>query len=306
MSGLAAAIVAGAAAASVALIAQVFYGLDVGRDAAYQWLISVHDLFGGGLEATAPLPAWYIPPLQFVRGVFPWMYAPLAGQYLMLAVIAAAWLLRARRREGAQGNGLVMLALALIAAALLLSFSRQAWIGAGVGLLVLGLRWRAVQAALALGLLAVAMFLIDVPGRDVTFGEYLLLSGDSSTTSTSQRLSLWADGLRRVVEVPLTGIGPGSYSTLLNDPAHPVFYAHSMLLDFIVEVGILGAGCAVWLVGSALQRAWSRRLELPFALLTAFVVANLFDDVLYFPRNGILLAVAFALIAAPFSDAEQT
>jgi hypothetical protein len=53
----------------------------------------------------------------------------------------------------------------------------------------------------------------------------------------------------------------------------------------------------------AMRSALRRRAMLGFAMLAAYVVANLFDDVLYFPRNGILLAAAFALAAA--ADAQS-
>jgi O-antigen ligase len=76
------------------------------------------------------------------------------------------------------------------------------------------------------------------------------------------------------------------------------FYAHNFFLDAAVELGILGALALIALFVGGLQAAYRRRAVLAFALLAAYVVAGLFDDILYTPRNGLVVAVAFGLIAA--------
>jgi hypothetical protein len=59
----------------------------------------------------------------------------------------------------------------------------------------------------------------------------------------------------------------------------------------------LGGLAFIALLALALRSAFVRSASLAFGMLTAYVVANLFDDVLFTPRNGLMLAVAFALIA---------
>ena len=96
----------------------------------------------------------------------------------------------------------------------------------------------------------------------------------------------------------LLGVGPGLYGTLNPDPANPVYYAHNVWLDETVELGVAGGLALIAVFLLAMRSAFRRKATLGFSLLAAFIVANLFDDVLYFPRNGILLAAAFAVAAA--------
>jgi O-antigen ligase len=213
---------------------------------------------------------------------------------MMMGLVATVWL------RGTRARGVwITVALVLCAAALLATFSRQAWIGALAGLLVLGAR-RGRRGVLALlGLLALLLLAVPVPGHDATFAAYLASSADSSTTSTGTRLGLFHQALQFIGQRPLLGIGPGQYSSLNPDPgAHPIFYAHDVVLDVAVEFGVLGAAALLALFGTAIARAWQRQADLAAALLVAYLVAGLFDDVLYFPRNGFVLAAAFGLSAA--------
>ncbi len=94
-------------------------------------------------------------------------------------------------------------------------------------------------------------------------------------------------------------MGPGLFGTLTNEPNNHAAYAHNVFLDAAVELGIAGALALIAVLLIGLKAAIRRRQDLVVALLTAFLAASMFDDVLYFPRNGLLLAVAFALLAVP-------
>jgi O-antigen ligase len=288
------ALAAGATLAAVALLGQFVYGMVAGRDAVTMWLANMYALFGGQRSGATQTPNWWIPSLSLTRAIFPFMAAPSAGVAMMMGLLATVWL-RGTRARGAWTT----VALVLIAAALLATFSRQAWIGALAGLLVLGAR-RGRRGVLALlGLLAVLLLVVPVPGHDATFASYLASSADTSTTSTGTRLGLWHQAVDFIGARPLLGIGPGQFSSLNPDPgAHPIFYAHNVVLDVAVELGVLGAAAFVALFGAAIAGAWQRRADLAAALLVAYLVAGLFDDVLYFPRNGFVLAAAFGLSAA--------
>jgi O-antigen ligase len=287
------ALVAGAALAAIALLAQFMYGMAAGRDAVTTWLASMYPLFGGQRSGATQTPNWWIPSLSLTRAIFPFMAAPSAGVAMMTGLLAAVWL------RGARVRGLwIRVALVLTAVALLATFSRQAWIGVLAGLLVLGAR-RGRRGVLALlGLLALLLLVVPVPGHDASFAGYLASSADTSTTSTGTRLGLLQQAVQFVGQRPLLGIGPGQYSSLNPDPgAHPIFYAHNVVLDVAVELGVLGAVAFLALFGTAIVAAWRRQADLAAALLVAYLVAGLFDDVLYFPRNGFVLAAAFGLSA---------
>jgi O-antigen ligase len=285
------ALAAGAALAAVALLGQFLYGMVAGRDAVTLWLADMYAMFGGRRSDATQTPNWWIPSLSMTRAIFPFMAAPSAGVAMMMGLLATVWL------RGARVRGVwITVALVLITAALLATFSRQAWIGALAGLLVLGARRGRRGVLVLLGLLAVVLLFVGVPGHDATFASYLASSADTSTTSTGTRLGLWQQALQFIGARPLSGIGPGQYASLNPDPgAHPIFYAHNVVLDVAVELGVLGAAAFVALFGTAITGAWQRRADLAAAMLVAYLVAGLFDDVLYFPRNGFVLAAAFGL-----------
>jgi O-antigen ligase/GT2 family glycosyltransferase len=289
------ALVAGLTLAAIALIAQFVHGVVAGREEATRWLADVFPAFGGQRSAANQSSNWWIPRLALMRGVFPFMAAPSAGLAMAFGVLGAVWLRRDRRRAGAPA-GLVTLALVLCTVALAFTFSRQAWFAVLVGLLVLS-RGRARAAVVApLALLLVLLAAVNVPGRGITFGSYLLSSADTGTESTGTRLGLWEAALDHIADRPLLGIGPGRYGELNPFPeTAPIYYAHNVVLDMAVEAGIVAAAALVVLFLVAIAGAWRRGAELSAALLAAYLVAGMVDDVLYFPRNGFLLATAFAL-----------
>jgi O-antigen ligase len=285
---IAKALAAGAALAAIALLSQFVYGMVAGRLAVTTWLAERYALFGGQRSGATQTPNWWIPSLSLTRAIFPYMAAPSAGVAMMMGLLCAVWL-RGR-------TAWATLAVALIGAALLVTFSRQAWIGALAGLFVLGARGGRRGVLVLLGLLVMVVLFVPVPGHDATFASYLATSADTSTTSTGTRLGLWHDAIGFIGQRPLLGIGPGQYAALNPDPgAHPIYYAHDVVLDVAVELGLLGAVAFVALFAAGIGAAWRRQADLGAALLVAYLAAGLFDDVLYFPRNGYMLAAAFAL-----------
>jgi hypothetical protein len=292
------AIVLGAAIAGLAVTIQVIYGLSAGRGSVTDWLNSVYPLFGGTRAAGYTTRNWYVSDAGMVRGIFPFMAAPSAGQYLMLSFVAAVWLRRERRTAAPATRALDTAALLAIGVGLVATLSRQSWVGAVAGLLALSV-WRRGLPTVAgvAGALAVVS-LLPMPGRSETFGDYLATAGDTSTTSSGTRLGLWQQAIDLIPSHALRGVGPGLIGTLNPDPSKEIYYAHNVFLDSTVELGVAGGVALVALLVLGLRLAYRRAATLSFALLIAFAVAGMFDDVLYFPRNGLLVATAFALLAA--------
>jgi glycosyltransferase involved in cell wall biosynthesis/O-antigen ligase len=294
------AVVIGAAAASVGVIWQFLYGLATGRGTVTHWLNGHAALFGGqhAAEVTQTNANWFVPSLNVTRGIFPFMAAPSAGQYLMIGLLAAVWL---RRRYGPARRGGVRwqpIAFALIAAGLLFTFSRQAWLGAIVGVVLLGLDRRRIGFALVILCAGLAVALLPAPGGGgSTFGDYLLSSGDTTTTSSATRVGLWKQAVDLAGRGSPLGVGPGLVGTLNPDTTKNVFYAHNVMLDEVLELGFVGAFALAAVLLGGMRIAWRNRAPLAFAAIGAYVTAGMFDDVLYFPRNGFLLAVFFALAA---------
>lgn len=294
------ALVAGAFIAGVALIVQVLLGLAAGKDGTISWLNGVYATFGGERAANYQTRNWYISQLSLVRGIFPFMAAPSAGQYMMLGLIGAVWL-RRQPSERAEPRWIAVvesLAALVLAAALLLTFSRQAWLGAVAGLIALSARRRPISLLVVLASSFLVLSVVPVPGAHQSFGEYLLTASDTTTTSSGTRIGLWSQALNLIPSHAVVGVGPGLYGTLVATAANPIDYAHNVFLDAAVELGLVGAVALVLLCLGTIRSAWSRGAVVSVGMLVAWMTANLFDDVFYFPRNGFLLAAAFALATA--------
>jgi O-antigen ligase len=306
---VATAIVIGAAAAGLALTVQVLIQFGAGQHAVVNWLTGEFRLFAGQRAAGVAQEQrnWVVGSLNVVRGIFPFMAAPSAGQYEMLGLVAAVWLWRTRPPTlSPAARSALVAAGVLTAAGLLMTLSRQSWVGLLAGLAALGLRRDPLRPMVIVALLFVALAVLPVPGGHSTFGDYLLTASDTTNVSSATRLGLLTQAIHLIPGHAVIGVGPGMYGTLNPNPANPVYYAHNVWLDEAVELGIAGGVALAATFLLAMRSALRRRAMLGFALLAAYVVANLFDDVLYFPRNGILLAAAFALATAdPARPARQ-
>ena len=289
---VAVAFVAGATLAAVALIGQSLAQFVIGEGRVVEWLRSVQPWFKG---SGGPGLNWHANDVDLLRAIFPFMSPPFAGQYMAMALIAAAWLVYDRSIALTPARlHLSVVAVLLISVALLLTFSRQAWIGAGVGMLVLTMRARRAQVLAATIPFFLIILVAPVPGGDGTF--YDFVSQSASSKSGEDRVYLWNQALEIFQTHPALGVGPGQYSDLSPDPNRP-FYAHNLYLDMLVELGLGGAILFVLYGLTMLATAWRRRATLGLSMLATYAVANFFDDTFYSPRNGLALAVAVALIA---------
>lgn len=296
------AIVAAGALAAIAVLAQFIAQFVGGRQSVIDWMQNLYPQFGGAKAAAKNLQTsnWVLENPEVLRGVFPFMAPASAGQFLMLTLIAAVWSYRERLHQGRlPGAPAAQLAvIVLIGAGLLATFSRQAWLGAVVGLLALGLRRRPALTVGVVALAIVALAALPIPGGSGTFGQYLLTASDASSTSSAGRITLWGDAINLIPSHAVVGVGPGLFGTL-NPSGKGVFYAHNMFLDAAIELGVAGAVALLAVFGGGLMSALRRPGTPAFAMLTAYATANLFDDSLLLPRNGLLLATTFALLAAP-------
>ncbi len=158
----------------------------------------------------------------------------------------------------------------VLAAALLLTASRGAWlaVAAGAGLwLVLGSRWVAPRRWASVVLIAAPLV--------IGLGACLWLAAGGVASppaglgwivSRSDRLDLYRQSLWLIRDYPFTGVGLGGqfalalsrYVLLIQVPY--LTYSHNLYLEVWLQQGLLGAAAWVWLLAAFVLSAgsWSR------------------------------------------------
>ena len=285
-------------------------------------------------------PDWFIILGRFMRasGTFgqPNPFAGFLGLVLPVALSLALHdvgdILRPPRRLGALLRaGLFAGATVLIAAALLASWSRGAWLGAAAGVsVVIVMRSRRaaflsavvallVLTAVLLGSLSptqlprpVAARLQEVPAF-FGVGNPLEQEVNDDNFALIERLAHWVAAERMLAAAPLLGVGPGNYAAAY--PAYrlprweePLGHAHNIYLNVLAETGIVGFAAFVVLWSTVVVFVLRRRNAAQATFTSALAVGilgmlahlalhNLVDN-LFVQGIYILVALWVALLDA--------
>jgi O-antigen ligase len=228
--------------------------------------------------------------------------AALAGGGALLALLRGPWPGRTA------GTFLATLVLPLSAAALLISRTRNAWLGALVGLVVLAV----MRVPRALWALAAAVGIILVL-RPAPVMDRLTLTDASS----KDRYYMWQAGIDMIREKPVFGQGPGMILTVYPDyrwPEAPNAMAphlHDNALQIAAERGLPCLAWWVWWVAASMgdaYREWRRGsarawvAAVAFAFLAAFMAAGLFE---YNFGDSEIFMFALMLSALPYALRRQ-
>ena len=279
-----------------AAIAALFIGL-------HDWAANPAPLaaitrLGMQLQRLLPLPPFRSTPNANVTAS--------AAAPLLIAALSLFWMgFRARRWPAMLWGAATA---TLMGLALLLTFSRGAWMAVGAAGALCGLAWLTrgkwqwfLGSLLVVVLLSGGALLSSAPLRALLF----------ETASDSNRLALFAQGWLLVRDYPFTGFGLGNYAMvhsayalLLHVAVLP--HGHSLPLDLWMEQGLVGllAFGALWMaVAFVGLRTFFRRQGtplLPVGLLVMVVVSlhGLVDDPLYSSRTVLLLLLPPGLILA--------
>jgi putative inorganic carbon (HCO3(-)) transporter len=248
----------------------------------------------------------------------------LLGGYLLpilpLAVVALLrWRSPARRL-------FALTALVLGLAALVLTYSRGAWMGMVAALATLGLllvlrrtrRWpplwrRLFPLLLLLGSALVLVLLVSQVEPLRVRVESLLVGREDS--SNNFRLNVWAAALDMIQARPWLGIGPGNSAfnliyPLYQQPKFNALSSYSIPLELAVEAGIPGLLAGVGLFLEAMRtglRRWASQgpLVLPgLAAVATFVglgVQGLTDTIFFRPEVQLVALFCLATLAAAAS-----
>jgi O-antigen ligase len=215
----------------------------------------------------------------------------------------------------------------LLLAALIASFSRGGWVGAGIGLLAMTIalgrpiaRWAA--AGLAAGALLLALGgagLLPQPiarrVASITRSVSIFDPGSVQVTDENfavvERMAQLQAGWRMFVARPLVGVGPGNYNAAYSDFAVAPWYAsrghaHNYYLHMAAEAGAPGALAYLALLAglsyqslAALRRAngtFRRSVVVGCCgIIAATAGHNLFEN-LHVLSMGVQLAAVWGLI----------
>jgi O-antigen ligase len=284
-----------------------------GRQTA--WRVTDAWVLGGTLVALASLVQWVLGEnlitadgVSRVRAFYgsPNNLALYLGRLLPLVLVFTVW---SRRQPRKWFYGIAAIAMA---AALLLTFSRGAWlVGVPFSMLfVAGLRGRR-SLILAAGLLAVAALMVLLlmgPTR-------LALLLDPATDTTYFRLQLWRSSLAMIRDHPVLGVGLDNF--LYQYRTHYVLptaweefnlsHPHNLVLDSWLRLGLPGLAVFLWLMVSFFRSGWlayrhlresgERLLALGLLGGMVYTVAHgLIDNAFFLVDLAYVLALMLALV----------
>ncbi|HDR00122.1 MAG TPA: O-antigen ligase domain-containing protein, partial [candidate division WOR-3 bacterium] len=175
---------------------------------------------------------------------------PSAGMAVLLPVVPlAAW--HALHGEGRRSRGIVAgLVMVLALVSVLLSFSRGSWLAAAAAVLLsLPLLFRRIRPGWVLVAVGAAALFVAAGGSEVA-AELLRfrIEGTNSAHNISGRANNYLLALASAPRYLLFGVGPGQYPAVYAafpeaaaSWGTPLWFAHSLLLTLIPEIGLLGA-----------------------------------------------------------------
>jgi hypothetical protein len=288
-------------AASAVLLAGQFFLQFVARSRFLDILDLMSTWWAGAHATTVTVHDWYLPGPAIYRGIAPFMSPPSAGQYLMAGTVAALVL---RSRTIGSTRRLATICAVISGGGVALTVSRLSLLALVVACGVLYLRSHndVIRRVIVMSLVIVIALIVPIPGTQTNLASELGSTADTSSISTATRLGLLDQGIGLAGDNFFTlGIGPGLYQTVFgNGAASILIYAHNSFIDVAVEMGGAGAVAFTFLLASILLRVRRANGALGVALVLGPMVAALFDDVIYFPRNGILFAVLVAVAMHPW------
>lgn len=298
---------------------------------ALQGLLGIYQfLFGVGPEGFLLFGRYMRAHGTFLQ---PNPYGGYLGLLLPLAygVLIAGW--RAARHDRGALLLLVVAALsgAIMATALVMSWSRGALLGAAAGAALVGLWLARRSPGLIAALLLLALALIPLAGRLLPGGYLDRLAGQSAylgqdlrlvevnddNFSTIERLAHWQAAWAMFARRPWLGVGAGQYAVVYPQVAlprwqDPLGHAHNYYLNVLAELGLVGLGLFLAVCTAAPVALWRRlrgltgyerslalgALGMWGHLLAHSLVDNLFVHEMYL-LMALLIGIALAAAATP-------
>ncbi len=182
-------------------------------------------------------------------------YMAAGGMYMLAAILVLSRVFFNRTA----GRWVWLLPLGLIGTALVMTYTRSSWIGAGAAFVMLGLfkDWRLSVA----GVLAVVAFLWLFPNNPVSQRVFSINS--KHITSNVERRYMWDTGLKLLRDKPVLGYGVDNLSHYYSRYVHPEAieqnppHVHNTLLQLGLNGGLAAVLFFVFWAVALLRVGWT-------------------------------------------------
>lgn len=289
------------------------------RDRQELWRVVDAWVLGAGLVAALGLGQWLsgsqvitADGVSRVRALYgsPNNLALYLGRLLPLAVSLALFAGAGVSRQETARRWAYGLAGLVMAAALLLTYSRGAWL-LGIPAAILFLA--AVRGRKTFVVVGLVLLVVGVLGVALVGAERLTSLLDTSEGTTFFRLQLWQSSWAMIRDHPLLGVGLDNF--LYSYRSHYVLptaweefnlsHPHNLVFDFWLRLGVLGVAVGFWLLISFARKSWSLYRRLAEGVDRALVL-GLMGGCVYMVAHGLVdhgfflvdLAFAFMLMMA--------
>lgn len=287
------------------------------------------------IQGVKPLATWNDPMSAMAKETR--VYSYLGNPNLLAAYLLPAIALSVAAFFVWKGKGPKALALTMFVvncACLRYTGSRGGWIGfvflACVFLVLLWYWWRDYlprfwrtwSLPIALGSLATVLLLGILVSEPLRI-RLLSMFADRDDSSNNFRRNVWDAVFEMIRARPILGIGPGN--TVFNKiyplfmrPRFTALSAYSIYLEVLVETGIIGLSCFLWLLSVTFSQAWMqldrlRQLSSPegywllaaVATMAGMLGHGIVDTVWYRPEVNTLWWLMVAIIASYYYNLPQ-
>ena len=210
------------------------------------------------------------------------------GRLLPVALAMALFLPAAAFRSARIASGILS---AILAAALLFTFSIGSWLATALAILVVVLLWRTrAGVVMAGGYLAALAAAVPLSSTERVSSHFSLTRGTSFI-----RIHLWESSLQMIRDHPLLGVGMDNFlyhyrSEYLQPEAAAepnLSHPHNLVLNFWLQMGILGVAAAAW-VAVALGQLWRRRWRVSGDPLERALLAGIAGSLVDFVVHGMV------------------
>ena len=236
------------------------------------------------------------------------IYMTYAG-LLMVFICQGGTILVAQ--PGAKRNRWIWISVVLMVSALVLSLTRNTWMGllAGLIVLIVGRNFKILWILPVVGLVFFLMVPDGVRNRMVSMV-------DLQDFSTQERLKLWSSGLYIIKDYPLVGVGQNNFPKVYpqyrhDDVVEPnISHLHNNVLEIGAERGLIGlfTWLAIWIfyyirslriLKRFSEHSTTERIAVMGSLagITAFLVGGMFE---YNFGDAELHLLIYFLLAIPF------